>query len=513
MSIPMPAPGQNPSGDDGAERGTDEPASGVSTSQRPISAETLENLMENLSRPLSRTASTIPGLVPGRLRESFTIVQRTSRGGRVVLFAPAYPIDVKVEYPVLSAGVRLVSDARSGIPVAEVNTSRVQYTVAASSDATWIAPHMPPEPTVFVPAIRRFAEEIAQRNGVDVSRLQSEPGELRKFIQGVNRVFQNEYAYTLEMIAPPEGQDAIEFFLFDRREGHCEYFAAGLTAMLQSLDVPARIVTGYVAGEYNSVTGHYTVRQRDAHAWVEVLMQPGRWEPFDPTPPAGLQVNQRRERSISQYVRQIWETLEFGWLENVVAYDRGIRVDVMAMADRQRQQGRAVRQWVTDLRAWLKQHMPASVLGQALVIAAAVFVIGLAVAGVVRLVRHWRRSSGAWWRRLWPFGKARRLRALSPAEARYTEALQVLDGMSLGKPASQTPLMHASDLVRGGHAQIATGFASVTRMYYAARFGQQDWTSEAETQTKQWIESLRASAAEHQRERQAKTGVRTDKTT
>lgn len=487
--------GQSPAGDtviDTIEQ-HDPPA------KRALPAESLDNLLENLNRPLSRTASTIPGIVPGRLRENFTIVQRTSRGGRVVLFAPAYPVDVKVEYPVLSAGVRLVSDARSGIPVAELNTSRVQYTVASSSDATWIAPHAGPEPTVFVPSIRQLAEDIAQRSSIDLKRLNSEPGELRKFIQAVIRVFQNEYAYTLDMIAPPEGQDAIEFFLRERREGHCEYFAAGLTAMLQSLEVPARIVTGYVAGEYNSVTGHYTVRQRDAHAWVEVLMQPGRWEPFDPTPPAGLQVNQRRDRSLSQYVRQMWETLEFGWLENVVAYDRGIRVDVMAMADRQRQQGRAVRQWITEIRAWLKQYMPASVLGQGLVIAAAVFVLGLMIAGAIRFLRAWRKQGGSWWSRLWPFGQSRKAGQLSPAEARYSQALALLEGMSLGKPASQTPLAHAGELLRGGHDQAATNFESVTKLYYASRFGRKDWTADSDSQTQRWLDALQAAADQTRR--------------
>jgi transglutaminase-like putative cysteine protease len=481
---------ESPKSDGERTAGTENIASG-----RQLSADARANLLENLNRPLARTASTIPGIVPGRLRENYTIVQRTSRGGRVVLFAPAYPVDIKVDYPVLSAGVRLTSDPRTGIPVAEMNTNRVQYTVASSSDATWIAPPSLPDVSVFAPVIRRLAEDIAQRNQIDLARVQSEPGELRRYIQAVIRVFQNEYAYTLEMIAPPEGQDAIEFFLFDRREGHCEYFAAGLTAILQTLEIPARIVTGYVAGEYNSVTGHYTVRQRDAHAWVEVLMQQGRWETFDPTPPAGLQVNQRREQTLTQYFRQMWETLEFGWLENVVAYDRGIRVDIMAMADRQRQQGRAIRQWFAEIRAWLKQYMPASVLGQALVVAAAVFVIGLMIAGVIRLLRRTRMRGSSWWRRLWPFGRAGTRGKLAPADLRYAEALAALDALELSKPASSTPLAHASKLVSQGHDQTGSTFETLTKLYYATRFGSAAWSPQADAQSQQWIASLRAEAS------------------
>ena len=75
------------------------------------------------------------------------------------------------------------------------------------------------------------------------------------------------YAYTLDLSGPSPA-DPLAYFLFDRRAGHCEYFAAAMTVMLRNLGVPARYVNGYLSGEYNDLGGDYIVRARDAHSWV-----------------------------------------------------------------------------------------------------------------------------------------------------------------------------------------------------------------------------------------------------
>lgn len=67
--------------------------------------------------------------------------------------------------------------------------------------------------------------------------------------------------------------------------GHCEYFATTLALMLRSVGIPARYVVGYSAAERNPVGDYLIVRDRDAHAWVEVFID-GEWMVFDPTPAA-----------------------------------------------------------------------------------------------------------------------------------------------------------------------------------------------------------------------------------
>lgn len=93
------------------------------------------------------------------------------------------------------------------------------------------------------------------------------------------------YDYSLNMAVSDPRSDPIEDFLFNRRRGHCEYFASALVLMLRAVKVPARLVTGFKGAEPLASPGHYEVQQRHAHAWVEAFVD-GRWMVLDPTPAA-----------------------------------------------------------------------------------------------------------------------------------------------------------------------------------------------------------------------------------
>ena len=82
----------------------------------------------------------------------------------------------------------------------------------------------------------------------------------------------------------PPGAETVDTFLFVDQRGVCEQFATSLAVMLRSLGVPTRLVAGYGAGDYNALSGYYTVRASHAHAWVEVYFPGYGWVPFDPTP-------------------------------------------------------------------------------------------------------------------------------------------------------------------------------------------------------------------------------------
>jgi hypothetical protein len=89
--------------------------------------------------------------------------------------------------------------------------------------------------------------------------------------------------YDLDAPLPDPGEDAVHDFLFDSRLGFCEQIASALAVMLRTQGVPARIATGYVAGERDGLTGVFEVRASDAHAWVEVWFPETGWQAFDPT--------------------------------------------------------------------------------------------------------------------------------------------------------------------------------------------------------------------------------------
>lgn len=89
--------------------------------------------------------------------------------------------------------------------------------------------------------------------------------------------------YDLDAPVPADGVDAVDDFLFGSQRGFCEQIATSLAIMLRSQGVPARLVTGYVPGERDRVSGVWKVRGSDAHAWVEVWFPLSGWQAFDPT--------------------------------------------------------------------------------------------------------------------------------------------------------------------------------------------------------------------------------------
>ena len=96
---------------------------------------------------------------------------------------------------------------------------------------------------------------------------------------------ENGFVYTTNQTRRDRSIDPVEDFLFNTKSGHCEYFASACTLMLQSVELPARMVNGYYGSEVNSVSGHNEIRQKHAHTWVEVFIN-NRWETVDPTPAA-----------------------------------------------------------------------------------------------------------------------------------------------------------------------------------------------------------------------------------
>ena len=94
------------------------------------------------------------------------------------------------------------------------------------------------------------------------------------------------YDYDLRVLPLSRSGDVVDSFLFERRAGYCSQFATAMAVMARVVDLPSRVVIGYVPGDYNSLTGAHTVRLQHAHAWVEIKFRRHGWVPFDPTPRA-----------------------------------------------------------------------------------------------------------------------------------------------------------------------------------------------------------------------------------
>ncbi len=123
------------------------------------------------------------------------------------------------------------------------------------------------------------------------------------------------YGYTLQQPRTAM-RDPLANFLFERKQGHCEYFASSMAVMLRTLGIPARVVNGFRSDEFNDLTGNYVVRAKDAHSWVEAYFPAYGWQTFDPTPAGASGTPQGWDRAMLYL-----DAMSSFWREWVISYD------------------------------------------------------------------------------------------------------------------------------------------------------------------------------------------------
>ena len=110
--------------------------------------------------------------------------------------------------------------------------------------------------------------------------------------------------------------DPLANFLFERKQGHCEYFASSMAVMLRTLKIPARVVNGFRSDEFNDLTGSYIIRARNAHSWVEAYFPRYGWITFDPTPGGQVGTPEGWERAMLYL-----DAAQSFWREWIISYD------------------------------------------------------------------------------------------------------------------------------------------------------------------------------------------------
>ncbi|MCU0307827.1 MAG: transglutaminase-like domain-containing protein, partial [Thermoleophilia bacterium] len=112
-------------------------------------------------------------------------------------------------------------------------------------------------------------------------------GDVASPYAAVNRIetyLRDRYAYDEQPPYPAAGVPPLADFLLTTRRGFCQHFAGSMALMLRMQGIPARVAVGFTAGRYDTGTDAFEIWDRDAHAWVEVLLPGQGWLPFDPTP-------------------------------------------------------------------------------------------------------------------------------------------------------------------------------------------------------------------------------------
>jgi transglutaminase-like putative cysteine protease len=131
----------------------------------------------------------------------------------------------------------------------------------------------------------------------------------------LEKYLKTHYGYTLQLLRSPVA-DPLANFLFERKQGHCEYFASSMAVMLRTLGIPSRVVNGFRSDEFNDVTGNYVVRAKNAHSWVEAYFPGYGWVTFDPTPGGTIGSPQGWGRAMLYL-----DAAASFWREWVISYD------------------------------------------------------------------------------------------------------------------------------------------------------------------------------------------------
>jgi transglutaminase-like putative cysteine protease len=98
----------------------------------------------------------------------------------------------------------------------------------------------------------------------------------------ITNYLRSNITYSDTVDEPPADRDLLDWFLFDTKQGFCNYYATAEVILLRSAGIPARLVVGFAQGELDP-PNHYLVRQRDVHAWPEVYFPSVGWVEFEPT--------------------------------------------------------------------------------------------------------------------------------------------------------------------------------------------------------------------------------------
>ena len=406
-----------------------------------------------------------------------------------VLFIASRPVAIQGALPYIGI------DGEGSLTTRDHSQERISY--RAYSDTTeppaeWLRRDLaayPPEmerylrvPDNLDPRIRDLARSliVGTRSGnrYDAARV-------------IESYFQQNFRYTLEQKSGG-AEDPLADFMFRVREGHCEYFSTAMAVMLRTAGVATRVVNGFQLGEYNDAADVYTVRQSDAHSWVEVYFpETGAWVTFDPTPVDGRPGNNGAGGLLRGRLAKYAEALELFWIQYVVAYDkqeqRSLATSVRSNLGVYRQTaGQTFAELRAGFAAWWQQFsVSAGGRGGGLRINVPLLVgLALLVGLLALLVARARR-----WDLAGLLKTGRREKKNYSSIVFYERMMKALESRGMLRAPDETPLEFAA----------TTGMPEatlLTRSYNRVRFGAHELTNAEAARIEEWLRRVEKESKE-----------------
>ena len=339
--------------------------------------------------------------------------------------------------------------------VSGVSTNGLKYLAASVVEHELATPLVPPDP---LPPVERI--QLLQLPGKLDARISLLAHEVTEGgsndgvkAASIQKYLSRNYGYTLHLLPAPV-PDPLANFLFERKKGHCEYFASAMAVMLRTVGIPSRVVTGFTSGVFNPLTGWQVVRASDAHSWVEAWIAGRGWMTYDPTPPDPNALTSAFMTRVSLF----FDAADQFWQDWVLGYDQERQ---FVLASHMQQSGRGAKlHWLESAISWLAEASRSSV---SYAPAAAVSIFA-AIAGVLFGPSAWRSWRGAM--------RVRRLKrgegAASDATLLYQRMLRLLERRGIQKPPWLTPLEFARVLPP---TEVSPLVDDLTSAYVEFRFG------------------------------------------
>lgn len=337
--------------------------------------------------------------------------------------------------------------------------------------------------------LRRHALSVIRRAGLDRDPAQPYDERDAQIANVLAQHLRDNYQYSLEDPPLPQGSDPVIEFLFNHRRGHCEVFASAMAALCRSLNIPARVITGYRASEYNHIGNYYVVRQSNAHAWTEVDCGPELgWRTFDATPPEAVRAEHRVERTWLTSVRELYELLEYQWIRSVVAYDQRTRDAVMEeiRGSIGNKDDRAT--WLGQVWGFVlevREYWNSDRLNYTLIFVILVC-LAIAIASLTRTMIVRRKRLIAL--QLTALPRAQR-RGLAARLRFYLTMLDMLERNGFVRPSWQSPFSFAQELAEANPMKFDP-VVSLTEIFYEIRFGHRNVDDERKQRIKAHLKQL-----------------------
>lgn len=374
-----------------------------------------------------------------------------------VLFAAPFAEQVSGEFLAVQA------DAMGALHLAFSVSSRIRYSVTSQASSVSLE-EQAASMLEYPESVRLRYLQLPERSEKvsDLARrIAAQAATPYRQAVAVQQHLLENYRYSLDADTAPVSHP-LEEFLFARKTGYCEHYATAMVNMLRAVGIPARLVTGFLATEWNEYGSYFTVRQRDAHAWVEVYFPRSGWVTMDPTPAVESSMAPSRWDGL----RQLGESFRLQWDRLFVRYSAR---DQMAVVQGVREGGDALRDRAT---AWVSAVTTPLVMafGRLIQLARAIklgFIelsIGLVAIGLIVLLIRARHRLQLWATTHLPTSR----RQLAIAHL-YAQMVQAVSRHGVTKSPATTPHEFLKQVER---EWIIAGplVAGITALYYRGRF-------------------------------------------